>query len=340
VDNGIQQRAGFLSARIVHLHPSRFCNLACAHCYSSSGPQHRDHLELDKILRGLALLREEGYQVLSLSGGEPLLYRHFTELVKGAKALGYRINLISNGAPVKGRLLDVLCEYVHLATISLDGTPDLHNELRGNPKAFDMAQQAIQNLRDRERPVGIAYCVSQPSLIDMPWAVNYAEAMGAQLVQFHPFADTGRGIEIDQRLGLSPMDMSRMYAVAKILQDPEGPGIHLDLVPRHQALAAQDDYKILSLEDAKDTPLSDLANPLIIDERGFVVPFAYGLPRHHAIGQLGENFAGSLANYKAGGWKATQALIDESFMALKDADVDLVDWFFWIENCTKATMMS
>ncbi|WP_173021317.1 radical SAM protein [Lewinella sp. W8] len=338
MDNGLQERAGFLSARIVHLHPSRFCNLACAHCYSSSGPQHRDHLELDKILCGLALLREEGYQVLSLSGGEPLLYRHFTELVKEASALGYRINLISNGAPVKGRLLEVLCEYVHLATISLDGAPDLHNELRGNPKAFDMAQRAIQNLRDHDRPVGIAYCVSQPSLIDMPWAVNYAEAMGAQLVQFHPFADTGRGKEIDQRLGLSPLDLARMYAVAKILQDPEGPGIHVDLVPRHQALAAKGDYKILGLDQATDVPLADLANPLIIDERGSVVPFAYGLPRHYTIGELGENFASAVAAYKAEGWRATRTLIDQSFTALGEADQDLVDWFFWIENCTKATV--
>lgn len=276
--------------------------------------------------------------MLSLSGGEPLLYRHFTELVKEAKSLGYRINLISNGAAVKGNLLDVLCEYVHLATISLDGAPDLHNELRGNRKAFDMAQRAIEHLRDRGRPVGIAYCVSRPSLIDMPWAVNFAEATGAQLIQFHPFADTGRGKAIDARLSLDSTDLARMYAVAKILQEPEGPGIHVDLVPRYQALAAKDDYKILALEDAHKTPLADLANPLIIDEKGRVTPFAYGLPREYIIGKLGDGFAQSLAIYKAEHWRWTQELINQSFAALEEASMDLVDWFFWIENCSKKAL--
>ena len=33
-------RSGFLPDRIIHLHPTRLCNLACLHCYSESDPQH------------------------------------------------------------------------------------------------------------------------------------------------------------------------------------------------------------------------------------------------------------------------------------------------------------
>ena len=29
---------------VLQVHPSRFCNLACAHCYTSSGPQAREEL--------------------------------------------------------------------------------------------------------------------------------------------------------------------------------------------------------------------------------------------------------------------------------------------------------
>lgn len=74
----------------------RFCNLACGHCYSASGPTVRDALPAAQILDALGALRAEGYEVLSLSGGEPLLYREFEALVRGATALGFCVNLITN----------------------------------------------------------------------------------------------------------------------------------------------------------------------------------------------------------------------------------------------------
>ena len=59
-------RAGFLPARVIHLHASRFCNLACRHCYSTSGPEVRDGLEPRAIINALSILRTEGYEVVSI----------------------------------------------------------------------------------------------------------------------------------------------------------------------------------------------------------------------------------------------------------------------------------
>jgi Fe-coproporphyrin III synthase len=38
-------RSGFLPDRIVHLHPTRLCNLACLHCYSTSAPSFTEALD-------------------------------------------------------------------------------------------------------------------------------------------------------------------------------------------------------------------------------------------------------------------------------------------------------
>src|SRR5438045_3483845 len=120
-------RSGFMPTRVIHLHASRFCNLACKHCYSASGPDVRGALAPKSVLSTLSVLKKEGYGTLSLSGGEPLLYSGIEEVIVGAADLGFRINLITNGAPVGGRLLDLMAERVGLVAISMDGAPERHN---------------------------------------------------------------------------------------------------------------------------------------------------------------------------------------------------------------------
>ena len=68
-------RSGFLPDRIIHLHPTRLCNLACLHCYSESDPQQTAALDPAVVGDALEVLRAEGYAHVSLSGGEPLVYR-------------------------------------------------------------------------------------------------------------------------------------------------------------------------------------------------------------------------------------------------------------------------
>ncbi len=60
---------GFRS--ILQVHPSRRCNLRCKHCYSDSGPDVDATMELGQLLRLVDDAAGLGYDVLSVSGGEP-----------------------------------------------------------------------------------------------------------------------------------------------------------------------------------------------------------------------------------------------------------------------------
>ena len=333
MDNPKQQRAGFVSARIVHLHPTRFCNLACQHCYSQSGPDQKHHLPLEPILNALTLLKEEGYDTLSLSGGEPLLYQHFEDLVRQAKEMGYRITMISNGAAIKGKRLDTICEYIDFITISLDGRPEVHNQMRGNDLAFQWAESAMQRLRDREMPFGISYCVSKLSLIDMPWVAEFADNQQAALLQYHLFADTGRGEELDILLGLSDTECARVYTIAEILKDPEGPFIQVDLVPTPAAILERHAYPVLQ-ETGSSWSLSDLANPIIINEEGWALPFTYGMNMNLAIANIKGDFAADCAIFKQEGAAQIRALLETGFDQLEQEDLAFVDWFYHLECCS------
>src|SRR5882672_3774164 len=118
-DNG-GRRSGFLPDRIIHLHPTRLCNLTCLHCYSASAPQHKAALDPALLGAVFPLLRTEGYAVISLSGGEPLVYPPLRTVVEHARALGFRVTMISNGLLATARM-DTLLSLLDGMAISFDG---------------------------------------------------------------------------------------------------------------------------------------------------------------------------------------------------------------------------
>lgn len=323
-------RAGFLPARVIHLHASRFCNLACKHCYSASGPHHRDGLRHELIVAALPLLRQEGYEVLSISGGEPLLYTGFESVVRAAFQLGFRINLISNGAPIGGRLLDIIGEYVNLVAISLDGAPATHVEMRGNAHAFAWAQRALERLATTDTTYGVAYCVSQRSLTDMPWAAEFAAKIGASIVQFHPFAPVGRGRTLSDRFDLSEFDKARAYVLAALLDTGAKPAIQIDYAPVEALRSSRDDYAILHHVGDGKLLLADLVNPLIVDESGYLLPFAYGINPKYSIGQIGPELKQLINGFKRSGWRETCSLLSAAFESLGEHGERLTDWFYHV----------
>ena len=122
-------RSGFLPGRVVHVHPTRRCNMACLHCYSESGPRQRAALDPFVLCDALQLLRAEGYEEVSLSGGEPLVYADLRAVVERSRALGFRVTMVSNGLLVSDRTAELLSLLDGIA-ISFDGLAVSHNAMR------------------------------------------------------------------------------------------------------------------------------------------------------------------------------------------------------------------
>ncbi|NBB85766.1 MAG: radical SAM protein [Bacteroidetes bacterium] len=317
-----------MATRAVHLHVSRYCNLACRHCYSSSGPHQTGGVDPTAVNSALRVLRAEGYEVLSLSGGEPLLFAGLEEILREAHALGYRINLVSNGAPVRGRFLEWIARYIQLTALSLDGAPETHIAIRGHPKAFTWVADAADRLAEAGACFGIAFGVSRRSLAAMPWAVDWAADRGAALVQFHPFGATGRGIEVAEELGLSATDQARAYVTAELLRSPDGPTLQIDLAPVPLLLNDRYTYRLLSDDPSfTEQPLADLVNPLVIDEAGWLHPMSYGVAPPYRLGRCDGTLPQAIASFKATGWRSVRHLLRRAFDALETERPLFADWF-------------
>jgi Fe-coproporphyrin III synthase len=283
---GVAGRSGFLPDRTVHLHPLDRCNLACNHCYSVSSPLNQTILALEPLLAALPRLRAEGYEVISLSGGEPLLYPRLGEFLAAARAEGFRTAAITNGfrvtPPYRG-LLDALDRIA----ISFDGMEGLHNRMRGNPHAWERAVGGLRYLAQIGKPVAAAFTVTKESLAEVPDFVELCADLGVRAVQLRPLVMAGRAPDEAADLALSEADLARLWLMAQTLELAwEGEvAVHVDLAPA-EALAADHCAWTLALNGGPEQRLSDVVNPLVITPDGRLRPYTYDFPEEFDLGRL------------------------------------------------------
>ena len=139
--------------------PTNRCNLRCPYCgrWERPGPEFSvDHWL--GIVRELARL---GCVRLSVTGGEPLLFKGLETILKEAKIHGMGINLNTNGVllPKKMEILS----WVDSVTISMDGTKEVHDPVRGEG-TYDAALKAAGIARNAGKTLSFYTVLSQRNL--------------------------------------------------------------------------------------------------------------------------------------------------------------------------------
>ena len=329
-------RSGFLPDRIVHLHPTRLCNLACRHCYSESDQRQRAALDPDLLCAALDVLRAEGYALLSLSGGEPLVYPALGTVISHAKSIGFRVTMITNGLLATERH-DALLDMLDGMAISFDGMPETHNELRGRADAFERASDALQYNVARGRPVAAAISLTRSALADLPDLADHLVGLGARALQVRPVARAGRARGLDDSSFFSSADQARLFLVVHALRQelPEEITIHCDLAPTVGLWQQREAYAGLlgcgRNFPADERPLADLVNPLVITDMGALKPIAFDFdPRYDLMG-IDEVTQQRLRVFKRERLAPLQELIGSALSGLEGRG-GLVDWF---DHCTR-----
>jgi selenobiotic family peptide radical SAM maturase len=118
---------------VLQWHITQACDLHCKHCYDRSD---RSPLQLDQALRILDEFQEfcatkcvRGY--ITFTGGNPLLYPHFTEVYRAASERGFLLSILGNPTP-RERIEELLAiQDLHHFQISLEGLPEHNDDIRG-----------------------------------------------------------------------------------------------------------------------------------------------------------------------------------------------------------------
>lgn len=317
-----------LPQRVVQLHLSTLCNLACAHCYSSSGPGQARSLNAALIGPALRTLRHQGYEVLSLSGGEPLVYPNLYEVVAEARQLGFHVSVVTNGAPVTEAKAAALAGLVGTVAVSFDGRPERHDAIRRKVGAFDLALRGLRHLRQARIAFAVIGCVTRTNLPDVPWLYELAEEEGARLLQLRPLALTGRAEGILDDEALDDDDMERLALVASILSDHEaGPMVQCDLAFAAQ-LAEEGPAQFQLLQGGwRDAPLGDVVNPLVVAEDGSVRPFVYGLSDAYRLTTLEHLARDGWSGLEEDAGASIAALLQRTFDRVAESPRRFIDFY-------------
>ncbi len=134
---------------------------------------------------------------LCITGGEPLLYPGFREVMEHAHALGYRWGMTSNGTLIDDKVALRLRKLgMRTISISLDGLRETHDAFRQLDGAYDGAVNGIRSLLrvggfDHVQVTTVVHHDSYPELDDMlaefgrlgvkSWRVINVEPMGRAL---------------------------------------------------------------------------------------------------------------------------------------------------------------
>lgn len=145
------------------------CQCSCSRCAVSAGDkQGAPELSAEEILKLLKEAAALGAREISFFGGEPLLRPELPELIVGARALGLRAALTTNGLLLDDNMARRLTEAgLSVAGISLDDpSPEVHDAGRGVPGLWDKACAGARALVKLGVPVDISFCADRARLRD------------------------------------------------------------------------------------------------------------------------------------------------------------------------------
>lgn len=176
------------------LHLTGRCNLECQHCYMEGSPRRREQLPREWVVDSLRAAPDLGIGSVFLTGGEPLLYAHFTDVARVAATLpGVTTTVCTNGTMLRQRDAEFLADLGFEVHVSIDGAPAHHDDFRGVDGAFRRAARGIERLAKAGVPMTIVTTVTQANFSHFRQTAQWALEAGAKRLLVQPLLDLGRG---------------------------------------------------------------------------------------------------------------------------------------------------
>ena len=193
---------------------TRRCNLECAHCYISAGPDETAATELTtaECLRIAAeILEVNPTPMFILSGGEPLLRADLPVIARYASERGATVVVGTNGTLLTAEriaaLLDAGVTGVAVSVDSLD--PKSHDNFRHGRGSFEAVAAALERLRAHRLDFVIQTTVHRGNRHELERLVDWAADQGAVAFNCYFLVATGRGSRLTD---LAPDDYEALLA--------------------------------------------------------------------------------------------------------------------------------
>ncbi len=186
-----------------HIDITNRCNLSCLHCVNDSGECYPDELTTDEIKSLIDTLSCMGVDIITFSGGEPLMRPDFFEIVKYARKAPMTVYIFTNGTLITEDIIKRLKKAcVSRFYVSIDSvTEHIHDTFRGQKGALKRTLASIHLMKEAQFQVIPCVSVNQMNKNDIVHVLQYFKEQNLKDFQLMPVRFSGRGI---QGISLTP----------------------------------------------------------------------------------------------------------------------------------------
>ncbi len=189
-DNGLKLHRPVTHLSKVYIEPTIDCNLDCVTCFRHGWQEPQGKMTdatFDAILAGLRQI--EVLPTVYFGGiGEPLYHRRTVEWIAACKALGARVEMISNGTLLTERRSRQLIEAgLDVLWVSIDGaTPESYADVRLGAE-LPRVLENLRRLRTMRKgghfpqpELGVTFVAMRRNINDLPKVLRLARELGAK----------------------------------------------------------------------------------------------------------------------------------------------------------------
>lgn len=293
-----------------------------------------DQSILAACLRDAAAL---GYRQLAVSGGEPLLYSHLPQLLTQARELGMLTSLTTNGMLATPSRWERISALLDVVAVSIDGTPEEHDAMRGQRGAFAKTLANLGVIRSSGVTFGFIFTLTRHNVDSLESVVRLAAEHGARSVQVHPLTQTGRAAESLADAGPDGLELLVALLEADRLGRQLGVVVHVDALSREQLQA----YRTHLVPERPVCALASVSPVLVVQADATVVPLTHDIDPGLWLGSLNQDSLGALArNWLAAGHGDRLALACErtwdNLSELNGDEAMAVYWYGEVAAHTRA----
>jgi radical SAM protein with 4Fe4S-binding SPASM domain len=177
------------------------CNLKCIHCHAVSGKPAPDELDTKEAKRFIDdLARIDEFRMLVYTGGEPLVRPDIFDLFEHSKRAGFTNVIATNGTLITNDVARRMKKAgVVGAAISLDSSvAEIHNKIRSNPNAFELAMRGIEAIRKAGILLQINVTAMEYNFDTLSELIELADRFGSGIMLMYQLVPVGRGMGIEE----------------------------------------------------------------------------------------------------------------------------------------------
>ena len=136
---------------------------------------------------------------LYLWGGEPFMYKEILELIRYAKKQKLTVQINTNGLYLKKKAKEIVDSGLDDLIISIDGPPEVHDEVRGLAGTFKLVEKGIQAIHEEKKKKGVKTPIIRVRGTISPYNFEYIYSL----------------VEISKRLGADSLNFNWTWFTTK-----------------------------------------------------------------------------------------------------------------------------